>query len=125
MGSGRSEVLQSIYGVFPQRDVQSRIALAAGRTGRGRRRYAISRGLALVAEDRKEQSLVLGNTIRFNISLGALPGLTRLGVVRRRRERMPRSPTTPKDLRVKAPSIETTCRTSRAATSRRSCWRSA
>ena len=106
MGSGRSEVLQSIYGVFPHRDVHASIELT-GRPYRPRSpKYAISRGLALVAEDRKEQSLVLGNTIRFNISLGALPGLTRLGVVRRRRERAAVADYA-KDLRVKAPSIET------------------
>ena len=109
MGSGRSEVLQSIYGTFPRRDVQARIALADGPYRPRSPRYAISRGLALVAEDRKEQSLVMGNTIRFNISLAALSDLTRGGIVRRRQERVAVADYA-SSLRVKAPSIETTVR---------------
>jgi ribose transport system ATP-binding protein len=106
MGSGRSEVLQSIYGSFPQRDVRGRIEIA-GRPYRPRTpKYAIKRGLALVAEDRKAQSLILDNTIRFNASLAALPAVSKFGVVRKRKERQLVAEQA-RALRVKAPSVET------------------
>ncbi|WP_280269588.1 sugar ABC transporter ATP-binding protein [Nocardia wallacei] len=70
MGAGRSEVLEALYGAGGGVGGSVRV------NGRGYRpstpRHAISRGLALVAEDRKAQSLVLGNTVRFNASLAAL-----------------------------------------------------
>lgn len=70
MGAGRSEVLEALYGAA--HGVTGDIRLS----GRGYRphgpRRAIARGFALVAEDRKAQSLVLGNTVRFNASLAAL-----------------------------------------------------
>jgi ribose transport system ATP-binding protein len=109
MGSGRSEVLQSIYGGYAHRDVHARILLN-GQAYRPRSpHYAITRGLALVAEDRKGQSLVLDNTIAFNASLAALPELTRFGIVRRRQLRAAVRKNTA-ELRVKAPTIDTMVR---------------
>jgi ABC-type sugar transport system ATPase subunit len=70
MGAGRTEVLEAVYG--------ARGAVSGTLTLDGRRyrptspRAAIRRGIALVAEDRKAQSLVLGNTVRFNTTLAAL-----------------------------------------------------
>ncbi|QIS12815.1 sugar ABC transporter ATP-binding protein [Nocardia arthritidis] len=70
MGAGRSEVLEALYGAGHEVGGTMRLN---GRRYRPRGpRYAISRGFALVAEDRKAQSLVLGNTVRFNASLAAL-----------------------------------------------------
>ena len=107
MGSGRSEVLQSIYGSFPAHQVGGRIELG-GRPYRPRTpKYAIRRGLALVAEDRKAQSLVLDNTIRFNTSLAALSAVSRFGFVNKRKERRLVAAQA-RSLRVKAPSVETT-----------------
>jgi ABC-type sugar transport system ATPase subunit len=69
-------------------------------------RRAIRRGLAMVAEDRKAQSLVLGNTVRFNISLAALRSFSRGGLVRARLERNA-AERSARDLRVKTPTINT------------------
>lgn len=83
MGAGRSEVLETLYGVH-KAPAGGRIELD-GRAYRPRSPgYAIRRGLALVAEDRKAQSLVLDNTVAFNTSLAALGRFTRLFVDRRR-----------------------------------------
>ncbi|MGY2063873.1 ATP-binding cassette domain-containing protein, partial [Nocardia gipuzkoensis] len=70
MGAGRSEVLQALYGAGPA--PTGRIELQGRRYVPRSPRRAIARGFALVAEDRKAQSLVLGNTVRFNASLAAL-----------------------------------------------------
>ncbi|MFI7129333.1 sugar ABC transporter ATP-binding protein [Nonomuraea sp. NPDC050153] len=100
MGAGRSELLESIFGVHRP---------AAGLMSLGGRPYrpkspgrAIRRGVALVAEDRKAQSLVLGNTIAFNASLPSLKRFLRFGTVDARRERAAVEQQV-RELRVKAP----------------------
>ncbi|MCM6773013.1 sugar ABC transporter ATP-binding protein [Nocardia sp. CDC159] len=70
MGAGRSEVLEALYGAVPV--AGGRIVLNGRRYHPRGPRHAIAHGLALVAEDRKAQSLVLANTVRFNASLAAL-----------------------------------------------------
>jgi ribose transport system ATP-binding protein len=106
MGAGRSEVLETLYGAH--RPAAGRIELD-GRPYRPRSpRHAIRRGLALVAEDRKAQSLVLGNTVAFNASLAALGRYTRV-FVDRRRERVAVAGQL-NDLRVKTPGLNATVR---------------
>jgi galactofuranose transport system ATP-binding protein len=50
-------------------------------------RDAIRAGIALVPEDRGHEGIVPEMSVRENVSLAALPTLTRLGVVDRRRQR--------------------------------------
>jgi ribose transport system ATP-binding protein len=70
MGAGRSEVLEALFGALGR--VSGQVTVD-GRPYRPRgARRAIRRGLALVAEDRKAQSLVLAGSVRFNVSLAAL-----------------------------------------------------
>ncbi|MCW5229855.1 sugar ABC transporter ATP-binding protein [Verminephrobacter eiseniae] len=85
MGSGRSEFLHCVYGITAPDSGSVRLEgriLPAGRP-----HQAIRRGLALVTEDRKATGLVLTASVADNVSLAALPALTRAGVVRRGRER--------------------------------------
>src|SRR6218665_213770 len=85
MGSGRSEFLHCVYGITAPDSGSVRLKgriLPAGRP-----HQAIRRGLALVTEDRKATGLVLTASVADNVSLAALPALTRAGVVRRGRER--------------------------------------
>jgi ABC-type sugar transport system ATPase subunit len=106
MGAGRSEVLETLYGAH--RPSAGRIELDGRRYVPRSPRHAIRRGLALVAEDRKAQSLVLGNTVSFNASLAALGRYTRL-FVDRGRERAAVAGQV-RDLRVKTPSLNATVR---------------
>lgn len=46
---------------------------------------AIRHGIGLIPEDRKEQGVILHNTVQFNISLSSMKKLTRLGFNKRRR----------------------------------------
>jgi len=105
MGAGRTETLESVFGAYPQSAVRARITVS----GRGYRPHspghAIRRGIVLVAEDRKAQSLVLGNTVRFNTSLSSLARFRRWGLVDARRERQSVSQIT-RDMGVKTPSIQ-------------------
>ncbi len=87
MGSGRTELLETIFGVHP-------VAWRAGAVildGKPRRirdpNAAIEMGLAFVTEDRKTQSLFMGLPIGNNITMAALRSLSRFGFVRAGRER--------------------------------------
>ncbi|RZI87283.1 MAG: sugar ABC transporter ATP-binding protein, partial [Microbacterium sp.] len=73
-GSGRTELLEGVFGIQPfQRGTMS-IAGGAGRAGGAARRIAHPRqavraGLALVTEDRKAQGLALGQSVLDNALL--------------------------------------------------------
>jgi ABC-type sugar transport system ATPase subunit len=86
MGAGRTEVLEAVYGAHGHRAVSGRITVDGAEYRPRSPRWAIRHGLAMVAEDRKAQSLVLGNTVRFNASLAALARFRRYGRVDRRAE---------------------------------------
>jgi ribose transport system ATP-binding protein len=66
---------------------------------------AIGLGIGLVTEDRKSLGLVLGLDIRENVSLANLGSLSRLGFVRRGRERQVAEEYV-SDLAIKTPGIE-------------------
>ena len=70
VGSGRSELLQSIFGVDPP--LAGEIEVAGRRIRVGRPVEAIDAGLALVPEDRKQQGLIIDMNIRENTSLASL-----------------------------------------------------
>jgi len=87
MGAGRTETLEAVFGAYRRHEVGGTVLLD-GRPLRPRSpRGAIDRGVALVAEDRKTQSLVLGATVRFNASLAALRSFARGGWLRGAAER--------------------------------------
>lgn len=85
MGSGRSEFLNSLYGLTRP---DAGTALLQGKPlPRGNPAASIKAGLSLVTEDRKASGLVLASSVAFNISLAALPWLQRASVVNRMAER--------------------------------------
>ncbi|MFG1709591.1 sugar ABC transporter ATP-binding protein [Nonomuraea sp. M3C6] len=105
MGAGRSELLESIFGVH--RPSEGSISLD-GTPYRARSpKQAIDRGVALVAEDRKAQSLVLGNSVAFNASLSSLRRYLRFWTVDRRRESAAVEQQV-RELRVKTPGLRFT-----------------
>jgi ribose transport system ATP-binding protein len=87
MGAGRTELLETLFGVHPPSRVRGTIALA----GRERRfaspADAIRAGLAFVTEDRKTQSLILPLSVAHNLTLAALSRFMRLNIIRQRAER--------------------------------------
>ena len=85
MGAGRSELLGSLFGLWP-RQCRARSITVGGSGYRPRSaKHALDRGFAMVAEDRKTQSLILDATVRFNVTLASLQQFNgRLGVAKRR-----------------------------------------
>ncbi len=82
MGAGRTELLETLFGVHAPRWTRGRVTLG----GREQAPFAspaaaLGAGLAFVTEDRKEQSLVLGASVGHNITLAALGDFLRAGVI--------------------------------------------
>jgi ribose transport system ATP-binding protein len=99
IGSGRTEILESIFGL---RSVRSGEVCLDGKPLKVRQpAEAIRRGIALVPEDRHLQGLVLGHSIERNLAVARLPQLRRLGFFRRRTSRA-RARTIMRNLAVKA-----------------------
>ncbi len=75
MGAGRTELLQSLFGLHPDRTT-GEVSVDGRRVTLRSPRDAIDAGLALAPEDRKSDGLVLGMSITENICL-ALHGRSR------------------------------------------------
>jgi ABC-type sugar transport system ATPase subunit len=103
VGAGRSETLQAVFGLDPH--ATGRITVDGGEVALGSVSAALDSGLGLLPEDRKRQGLVLAMNSRENISLAALPAVTRAGWIRRGSERELAARYSSR-LRVKAPSLE-------------------
>jgi ribose transport system ATP-binding protein len=85
VGSGRSELLETIYGA--RRPDTGTVELA-GRTLRsGSVGAAVKAGMGMAPEERKSQALLLGEPIYRNMTLATFTGLARLGFTNARRER--------------------------------------
>jgi ribose transport system ATP-binding protein len=85
VGAGRTEVARLIFGADPR--TAGRV-FVGGKDVRIRNpRDAIRYGVGFVTEDRKEQGLVLGLTVRENVTLAHLDLLSYWGFIRRQQER--------------------------------------
>jgi ribose transport system ATP-binding protein len=78
VGSGRTEVLETLFGV--RRARAGRIRVAGRPVSILGTQDAIAAGLALVPEDRKLQGLILEMTVQQNIALAALKRHSRAGL---------------------------------------------
>ncbi|HEX4131362.1 MAG TPA: sugar ABC transporter ATP-binding protein [Pirellulales bacterium] len=81
VGSGRSELLRSIFGLESVRSGEVRVA---GARFTPRPRAAIRAGLGMLSEDRKGEGLAQDRSIEDNISLSYLRPYTRWGWLNRR-----------------------------------------
>jgi ribose transport system ATP-binding protein len=68
-GSGRSELVRTVFGLDP---VRSGSVTVGAYTGRADPRKRWNQGLGLLSEDRKEEGLALGMTVAENITLSSL-----------------------------------------------------
>ena len=84
VGSGRSEVLQAVYGYAPASSGAMSLRGAAYRPKSVR--DALKAGMALIPESRKDLGLILGRSVADNITLPYLSDVERTGLVSLRRE---------------------------------------
>ena len=107
MGAGRTQLLEAVFGVYPPESLRGSIFLDGQRVVFDSPQAAIARGLGLVAEDRKLQSLVLEQSVTANATLASLRQFTnRLRVINQRAEKEAVSQVV-EDLSIKTPTIDT------------------
>jgi len=103
IGAGRTELMQTIFGITPA--LAGRVMLDGKVLRAGSARDAISRGVFLAPEDRKQHGLVLGMSIAENTSLPDIANYARFGWLNRKQEQ--RVARKEKDrLKIKAPSVD-------------------
>ncbi|MGI4957736.1 MAG: sugar ABC transporter ATP-binding protein [Janthinobacterium lividum] len=103
IGAGRTEVLKTIYGALAASHGSIRIDARDIRIRSPR--DAIAAGVALVPEDRKGEGLVMPFSVRSNVALSTLPGLSwfKTVLVPRRVDRL--ADDAVKSLRIRTPNI--------------------
>ncbi|MBM2618273.1 sugar ABC transporter ATP-binding protein [Actinoplanes sp. LDG1-06] len=85
LGSGRSELLRSVFGADPLDAGEIKVN---GRTGSLRTPgEAIAARVAFLTEDRRAEGIVPHLSVRDNLTLALLPKLTKRGIVDRKRQR--------------------------------------
>jgi ribose transport system ATP-binding protein len=85
VGAGRTETARLLFGA--DRAEAGSIELDGKALVLREPRDAIRAGICLLTEDRKNQGLILGQSVLDNFGLPSLPMLTRFGFVQRRRQR--------------------------------------
>ncbi|WP_433790075.1 sugar ABC transporter ATP-binding protein [Actinoplanes sp. CA-252034] len=85
VGSGRSELLETIYGA--RRPDTGTVELDGRPLRPGSVGSAVKAGMGMAPEERKSQALLLGEPIYRNMTLATFTGLARFGFTNARRER--------------------------------------
>ncbi len=80
MGAGRSELLMHLFGAWGERTGGS-VHLQGRPLPPASPRRCIEKGLALVSEDRRRFGFIPGQSVAFNLSLSALHGLAKGGLI--------------------------------------------
>lgn len=103
MGSSRTEMAKTIFGAM--RFTQGSIKLMGNEVRFKNEGEAIKSGIAYVSEDRKGDGLVLGMSIKENMSLSSLRDISKLSVINKSLEKS-NSEMMVEDMSVKTPSID-------------------
>ena len=85
VGSGRTEFVRSVYGADTA--VAGNVRVEGEELARHKPRRAITLGMGLIPESRKDQGLLMDRSLRENISLPHLRMVTRAGLLARNTER--------------------------------------
>ena len=84
LGSGRTETARAIFGADPVDE--GRVLLEGEPLDVGSPNDAIAAGLAFLTEDRKAEGIIPELSVRENLTLAALPEMTKLGIVSRAKQ---------------------------------------
>jgi ribose transport system ATP-binding protein len=85
VGSGRSEILETVYGA--RRAQAGTVTVDGHRLRNGTVRAAVRAGVGLAPEERKSQGLLLDQSVARNMSLSSLTRFSRMGFVQHQDER--------------------------------------
>ncbi len=85
VGSGRTEILETVYGA--RRPAAGTVRVDGRRLRPGRVGAAMAAGIGFCPEERKSQALILGDAVHRNITLASLARFSRAGFLDGERER--------------------------------------
>lgn len=85
MGAGRTELAKSIYGHYKIKS--GKIKVLGKDVNIRSEKDAIKEGITYVSEDRKKDGLILGMSVKDNISLASMQSISTINVISRRKER--------------------------------------
>jgi ribose transport system ATP-binding protein len=105
MGAGRTELLETIFGAYPKYAVSGEFWLDGVKGFARSPGRAIEKGIGLIAEDRKRQSLILEQSVVNNATLAALPHFLRFMVWINRQAERKAVEGLEEDLNIKMPGI--------------------
>ncbi|MGP4026913.1 sugar ABC transporter ATP-binding protein [Actinomadura sp. 3N407] len=84
VGSGRSEILETVYGA--RRPSRGRVLIDGRPVRPGDTGAAVRRGMGMAPEERKSQALLMNETVAGNVSVAGLSRYASFGWLNRRRE---------------------------------------
>ena len=97
IGSGRTRLVRTIFGLEPVRSGRVRVCVARGAANAGSRpsevdggappHRRLAQGIGMLSEDRKAEGLAMGLSLADNITLSGLRSLGRWGMLSPRRQR--------------------------------------
>ncbi|MGW2086212.1 sugar ABC transporter ATP-binding protein [Streptomyces sp. NPDC001880] len=85
VGSGRSEILETVYGA--RRPSAGRVTVAGKQLKPGSVRAAVAAGIGLAPEERKAQALLMLESVTRNVSVSSMSRFSRAGWIDRAAER--------------------------------------
>jgi ABC-type sugar transport system ATPase subunit len=85
MGSGRTELVEAIFGAFPS-DTSGELYLYGKKVNLKSPKDAIKHGMGLVTEDRKRLGLILMLSVAQNMTLSVLNSLKKLFIIQEKEE---------------------------------------
>ncbi|MEU9321361.1 sugar ABC transporter ATP-binding protein [Streptomyces sp. NPDC048295] len=85
VGSGRSEILETVYGA--RRPSAGRVTVAGKQLRPGSVRAAVAAGIGLAPEERKAQALLMLESVTRNVSVSSMSRFSRAGWIDRAAER--------------------------------------
>ena len=103
IGAGRTELAQMIFGVAEKTSGQ--IIFKGKEINPRSPRNAIDLGIALVPEDRKQEGVLLGLSIKQNINMPIYERISRFSVINKKKEHDV-ADTYAKELEIKTPSVD-------------------
>jgi ribose transport system ATP-binding protein len=83
-GAGRSELLETIYGLRQRK--KGTITVNGNNVEDVTPNQSLKNGVVLIPEDRRAQGLIMGMSIRENVTLPTLSSYTRAGIIKRSAE---------------------------------------
>lgn len=85
MGAGRTEIMETIFGARKKKS--GRIYMDGKELNIRKPHHAIEAGIGFITEDRKDEGLVLGLTVRENLAIPNLKKLSKSAVIQKQKEK--------------------------------------